>query len=53
MRAVREVEHTINLATQYMNLGHEPKEFMDMRGQIVCHDNFTEMHSFKHHITGI
>jgi hypothetical protein len=49
MRAVPEVKGTINLATQYMNLGYDPKAFMDMLGQIVCHDNFTEMHSFKHH----
>jgi hypothetical protein len=49
MRAVPEVKDTINLATQYMNLGYDAKAFMDMLGQIVCHDNFTEMHSFKHH----
>jgi hypothetical protein len=49
MRAVPEVKDTINLAMQYMNLGYDPKAFMDMLAQIVCHDNFTEMHSFKHH----
>jgi len=49
MRAVPEVKGTINLATQYTNLGYDPKAFMDMLGEIVCHDNFTEMHSFKHH----
>ena len=49
MRAVPEVKGTINLATQYTRLGYDPKAFMDMLGQIVCHDNFTEMHAFKHH----
>jgi hypothetical protein len=49
MRAVPEVKDTINLATQYMTLGYDPKAFMDMLGQIVCHDNFTEMHAFRHH----
>jgi hypothetical protein len=49
MRAVPEVKGTINLATQYMQLGYDPKAFTDMLGQIVCHDNFTEMHAFKHH----
>jgi hypothetical protein len=49
MRAVPEVKGTINLATQYTQLGYDPKAFMDMLGQIVCHDNFTEMHAFKHH----
>jgi len=49
MRAVPEVKITINLATQYTQLGYDPKAFMDRLGQIVCHDNFTEMHAYKHH----
>jgi hypothetical protein len=49
MRAVPEVKDTMNLAQQYVNLGYDAKAFMDRLGQIVCHDNFTEMHSFKHH----
>ncbi len=49
MRAVPEVKGTINLATQYTQLGYDPKAFMDMLAEIVCHDNFTEMHAFKHH----
>jgi hypothetical protein len=49
MRAVPEVKGTINLATQYTQLGYDPKAFTDMLAEIVCHDNFTEMHAFKHH----
>jgi hypothetical protein len=49
MRAVPEVKGTINLAQQYVNLGYDATAFMDMLAQIVCHDNFTEMHAFKHH----
>jgi hypothetical protein len=49
MRAVPEVKDAVNLAQQYINCGYEPKALMVRLGEIVCHDNFTEMHSFKHH----
>jgi hypothetical protein len=49
MRAVPEVRHTVNLAQQYMDLGYDPEVFMQRLADIVCHDNFTEMHAFKHH----
>ena len=49
MRAVPEVRETVNLATQYMQNGYDPKAFMVRLAEIVCHDNFTEMHAFKHH----
>ncbi len=49
MRAVPEVRHTVNLAQQYVQLGYDPGAFMKRLGDIVCHDNFTEMHAFKHH----
>jgi hypothetical protein len=49
MRAVPEVKDTVNLATQYMQCGYDPQAFIARLGEIVCHDNFTEMHSFKHH----
>jgi hypothetical protein len=49
MRAVPEVRHTVNLAQQYVQLGYDPEAFMKRLGDIVCHDNFTEMHAFKHH----
>jgi hypothetical protein len=49
MRAVPEVRHTVNLATQYMQNGYDPQAFIARLAEIVCHDNFTEMHAFKHH----
>src|SRR4051795_719490 len=49
MRAVPEVKETVNLATQYMQAGYDPQAFIARLAEIVCHDNFTEMHAFKHH----
>jgi hypothetical protein len=49
MRAVPEVKITINLATQYMGLGYSAEKLMKRLGTIVCRDNFTEMHAYKHH----
>jgi hypothetical protein len=49
MRAVPEVKATVNLAQQYVNLRYDPQVLIDRLAQIVCHDNFTEMHAFKHH----
>jgi hypothetical protein len=49
MRAVPEVKGTVNLAQQYVNRRYDPQALMDRLGEIVCHDNFTEMHAFKHH----
>jgi hypothetical protein len=49
MRAVPEVRETVNLATQYMKSGYSPEALIARLGEIVCHDNFTEMHAFKHH----
>jgi hypothetical protein len=49
MRAVPEVRGTVNLAQQYVNCRYDPQALMDRLGEIVCHDNFTEMHAFKHH----
>jgi hypothetical protein len=49
MRAVPEVREVVKLATQYMRLGYDRDAFIKMLAEIVCHDNFTEMHAFKHH----
>jgi hypothetical protein len=49
MKAVPEVRETLHLATQYMRLGYDPQAFIALLAEIVCHDNFTEMHAFKHH----
>ena len=49
MRAVPEVKETVNLAQQYMQCGYDPQALIARLAEIVCHDNFTEMHAFKHH----
>lgn len=49
MRAVPEVKETVNLAQQYVQSGYDAEALMRCLGEIVCHDNFTEMHAFKHH----
>jgi hypothetical protein len=49
LRAVPEVKITVNLAQQYANLGYDAGAFITRLAEIACHDNFTEMHAFKHH----
>jgi hypothetical protein len=49
LRAVPEVKITVNLAQQYVNFGYDATAFMTRLAEIACHDNFTEMHAFKHH----
>ena len=49
MRAVPEVKEVVNLATQYVKAGYNPQALIARLAEIVCHDNFTEMHAFKHH----
>jgi hypothetical protein len=49
MRAVPEVKDTVNLAQQYIDRGYDPQALIARLAEIVCHDNFTEMHAFKHH----
>jgi hypothetical protein len=49
MRAVPEVKETINLAMQYVESRYDPEALIARLAEIVCHDNFTEMHAFKHH----
>jgi len=43
------VRETVNLAQQYVNCGYDPQALIARLAEIVCHDNFTEMHAFKHH----
>ena len=49
LRAVPEVKIAVHLAQQYVNFGYDATAFMARLAEIVCHDNFTEMHAFKHH----
>jgi hypothetical protein len=49
LRAVPEVKETMNLAQQYANLSYDAAALITRLAEIACHDNFTEMHAFKHH----
>ncbi len=49
VRAVPEVKIPVHLAQQYVNCGYDASAFIARLAEIVCHDNFTEMHAFKHH----
>jgi len=49
MRAVPEVKATVHLAQQYVHFGYDANALIARLAEIVCHDNFTEMHAFKHH----
>jgi hypothetical protein len=49
LRAMPEVKITVNLAQQYVNFGYDATAFITRLAEIACHDNFTEMHAFKHH----
>jgi hypothetical protein len=49
VRAAPEVKNVIHLAQQYVNSGYDAAAFISRLAEIVCHDNFTEMHAFKHH----
>jgi hypothetical protein len=49
LRAVPEVKETVNLAQQYVQYGYDATALIGRLAEIVCHDNFTEMHAFKHH----
>jgi hypothetical protein len=49
LRAVPEVKETVNLAQQYVQCGYDATALIMRLAEIVCHDNFTEMHAFKHH----
>jgi hypothetical protein len=43
------VKNTVNLTQQYADLGYDPGALISRLAEIVVHDNFTEMHAFKHH----
>jgi hypothetical protein len=49
LRAVPEVKIAVNLAQQYVNSGYDASSLITRLAEIACHDNFTEMHAFKHH----
>jgi len=49
LRAAPEAKIPMHLAQQYVNSGYDATAFIARLAEIVCHDNFTEMHAFKHH----
>jgi hypothetical protein len=49
LRAMPEVRNSVHLAQQYVNYGYAAPALITRLAEIVCHDNFTEMHAFKHH----
>ncbi|MET0384611.1 MAG: hypothetical protein ABW321_01570 [Polyangiales bacterium] len=49
MRAVPEVKDTVALAQQYVQSGYDAQALIARLAEIVCHDDFTELHAFKHH----
>ncbi len=44
-----EVKQAAAMAQQYANYGYDPEALVTMLGKIVCRDNFSEMHAYKHH----
>ena len=44
-----EVQHTKALAEQYMDSGYEPSELIIRLGELICRDDFTELHAVKQH----
>jgi hypothetical protein len=49
VRAAPEVKAVLHMAQQYVNNHYDADAFIARLAEIVCHDNFTEMHAFKHH----
>jgi FMN-dependent dehydrogenase len=42
-------DHIIHFAQQYVHYGYDATALFRRLAEIACHDNFTEMHAFKHH----
>jgi hypothetical protein len=49
LRAAPKVKTTVHLAQQYMPYGYNAEALITRLAEIACHDNFTEMHAFKHY----
>ena len=44
-----EVKDTIALAQQYSRKGYDPMALFQRLGELICRDDFTELHGLKHH----
>lgn len=47
--AAPEVRDTLALTQQYLELGYDVMALFERLGEITARDDFSEMHSFKHH----
>ncbi len=45
--APQALAHTIALAQQYAQAGHDPDPFFALMADLVCHDDQSEMHAYK------
>ena len=43
-----QVRETLMLAQAYADRGFDPERFFQRMGELVCRDDFSEMHAFKH-----
>lgn len=43
-----EVKRTLGLAQAYADAGHDSGAFFQLMGELVCRDDSSEMHAFKH-----
>ena len=48
MTAPREIVRTIGLARQYAEKRYDPLAFFNRMAELICRDDFTELHSIKH-----
>jgi hypothetical protein len=44
-----EIDRVVAMAQQYGDCGHDPAFLITRLGRIVCRDQSTEMHAYKHH----
>jgi hypothetical protein len=44
-----EIDHLIALAQQFEHCGHDAEALFTTLGKVVCRDESTEMHAYKHH----
>ena len=47
--APQEIKHTIGLARLYAEKRFDPLVFFNRMAELICRDDFTELHSIKHH----
>ena len=43
-----EVKETLALTQAYVDAGHDPDALLQRLGELVCQDDYSEMHAFKH-----